>query len=182
MASLQYQINGIFHHVCGATIISEKFLLTAAHCVFGKNVSDFKVILGTDKLNFRSSSSTEHKIMNISIHSSYDPQYFYNDTAVLELEEVLNFNLTQSPICLPKYFDNDPNSRHRHAAKVTGWGKVQSFGEASKELRQGQVTIFSQEYCNDSRTMETEHGVLITSDKLPKLFQSEVLCAGMGSI
>ena len=182
MASLQYNLNGNFKHACGATLITEKFLITAAHCVYGKTISDFKVILGTDKLNFRTSSSTEHNIMNITIHPSYDPLYFYNDAAVLELEETLNFNLTQSPICLPKYFDNDPNSRHRHAAKVTGWGKVQSFGQASKELRQGQVTIFSQEYCNDSRTMETEHGVLITSDKLPKLFQSEVLCAGMGTI
>ena len=178
MASLQYQLNGNYKHECGATIISDKFLLTAAHCVYGKNVSDFKVILGTDKLNFRSSSATEHNLLNISIHPSYEPLYFYNDTAVLELEETLNFNLTQSPICLPKYFDNDQNSRHQITGTVTGWGAMQNFGQASTELRQARVTIFSQEYCNKSRTVENEHGVIVTNNKLPKLFQSEVLCAG----
>ena len=120
MASLQYLNTGNYKHICGGTIINEKFILTAAHCVYGKNVLDLKVILGTDKLNFRSASSTEHKIMNISIHPSYDPLYFYNDAAVLELEEELNFNLTQSPICLPKYFNNDQNSRTHHAGTVTG--------------------------------------------------------------
>ena len=177
MASLQY-LDGNYKHICGGTIINEKFILTAAHCVYGKNDLDLKVILGTDKLNFRGPSSTEHKIMNISIHPSYDPLYFYNDAAVLELEEELTFNLTQSPICLPKYFNNDQNARIHHAGTVTGWGAMQNFGQASTELRKGRVTIFSQEYCNNTRTIENEHGLIITTDKLPRLFQSEILCAG----
>ena len=178
MASLQHENNGNFQHICGATIISEKFVLTAAHCVFGKNPSDLKLVFGTDRLNFLTSSSSERNITQITIHPSYDNNYFYNDTAILELDLELNFDLTTSAICLPKSFNKNPNSRQHHSATITGWGTIQNNGQASKELRQGLVTIFSQDYCNDTRTIE--HGnSIITPELLPKLFQSEVLCAGI---
>ena len=178
MASLQHENNGNFQHICGASIINEKFVLTAAHCVFEKNSSDLKLVFGTDRLNFLSSSSTERNVVNITIHPSYDANYFYNDTAILELDSELDFDVTTSAICLPKSYNKNPDSRQHDAATVTGWGAIQNNGQASKELRQSLVTIFSQDYCNDTRTIE--HGnSIITPELLPKLFQSEVLCAGI---
>ena len=177
MASLQHENNGNFQHICGASIINEKFVLTAAHCVFEKNSSDLKLVFGTDRLNFLSSSSTERNVVNITIHPSYDANYFYNDTAILELDSELDFDVTTSAICLPKSYNKNPDSRQHDAATVTGWGAIQNNGQASKELRQGQVTIFSQDYCNETRTTEYDNEI-ITPKLLPKLFQSEVLCAG----
>lgn len=128
MASLQHQINGNYQHICGATIVNEKFVLTAAHCVFEKNLSDLKLVFGTDRLNFLTSSSSERNIAQITIHPSYDNNYFYNDTAILELDLELNFDLTTSAICLPKSFNKNPNSRQHHSATITGWGAIQNNG------------------------------------------------------
>ena len=83
-----------------------------------------------------------------------------------------------TPICLPNSFNSDPDARHGYAGTVTGWGKTGQMGDVSKVLRQGKLTIFSEKYCNLSRTLNRDGETLLNPSFLPKLFQSDVFCAG----
>merc|ERR1712212_767202 len=103
-------------NICGGSVISKRFVLTAAHCT---NENTMTIIPGAD--NFLSGKSVNVK--KATNHHSYDKDTLANDIAVLELEEDLQFDEAISPVCLP--------DGHRDyagmAAVSTGYGLTTDF-------------------------------------------------------
>ena len=79
---------------------------------------------------------------------------------------------------MPNSTNSNPDARHGYAGTVTGWGKTDQMGDVSKVLRQGKLSIFCEKYCNLSRTLNRDGETVLTPALLPKLFQSDVFCAG----
>ncbi|XP_042241876.1 coagulation factor IX-like [Homarus americanus] len=90
---------------CGATPISDRFLLTAAHCVFDHGHVPQTVLLGerdfsTD--NETNSKPATYEISRIVVHPDYISDSFvrYNDVALLETKEPIAFNDLVYPYCV----------------------------------------------------------------------------------
>ncbi|XP_068106448.1 complement factor B-like [Hyperolius riggenbachi] len=86
---------------CKGSIITQNFILTAAHC--------FHLHESTHAVAVQTGEKGSLKIKNIYRHPKYDPNakqdkniksYDY-DLAILELEKKLEFQATVRPICLP---------------------------------------------------------------------------------
>ncbi|KAF8767224.1 Complement factor B like protein [Argiope bruennichi] len=90
---------------CGGSIIHESFILTAAHCLFKKNMKreekDIIVKLGlTDVKN--QSSLQEFEVKKIIVHPGYrNGKIFDYDIALLQLKRPMEYNDLIRPICLP---------------------------------------------------------------------------------
>ena len=83
-------------------------------------------------------------------------------------------------IRLPQEATFDGSHRSGHLATLTGWGASEPGGAASPELRQATMMIFHDQYCNSSRSIVNDQGIVeSTSSLLPKLFTSSVFCAGL---
>jgi secreted trypsin-like serine protease len=139
------------YELCGASIIDNKFLVSAAHCMINsdKNFAriperQYTVFCGDH--NRRQTESTEQMVTvrKITVHEGYNPRDTANDIAILELSTSLTFNNFVSPICLPPA-DVPIGSK----CVVTGWGETEDTGDDSV-LRQVIVPIVSQSVCRVS--------------------------------
>lgn len=90
---------------CGASLISDKLLLTAAHCVYGTEPREIRVYLGGH--NITKDYSEQRRVKRIMEHEDFDIISFNNDIAILEMDKPVKFGPTIQPVCLPDISKNN---------------------------------------------------------------------------
>lgn len=101
---------------CGCSIISERYVLTAGHCVLSQTAENLLVLMGTNDLT---RGGTFHEVANYSVHENYDIPKFTHDIAVVELQEKVQFNEKVQPIELG--VEEVPDDAD---VELFGWGKL----------------------------------------------------------
>ena len=136
------QIDGSW---CGGSILDERTILTAAHCLFPPleaklTTSQLKVGYGAVKIR----NMTWANISDIRDHEDYDEFLMKSDIAILILETPIVFSETASAISLP--FEGAlPDDGDE--LMVSGFGVTES-GYGSNFLRKTDVNYISNEDCN----------------------------------
>merc|ERR1712110_135937 len=131
---------------CGGSIISENYIMTAAHCADG--ASYFDIMAGAHNVR---ASSEPHRVEITSYngwtHPGWNHNTLENDIALIELPSPLSFNDYIKPSCMPMAGDTaDVNEM----VTCTGWGKPSdSAGGISPVLRMAEdLPIISNAECN----------------------------------
>ncbi|XP_025073849.1 venom serine protease 34-like [Pogonomyrmex barbatus] len=94
---------------CGATIISEKYVLTAAHCLTDRDTSNMGILVGDHDLSTGADTNAS-RILTISrfdIHPFYNSESLENDIAIVMVNSVINFSEEVGPVCLPFQHQSD---------------------------------------------------------------------------
>ncbi|XP_046718180.1 suppressor of tumorigenicity 14 protein homolog isoform X1 [Silurus meridionalis] len=145
--SLHFQTSG---HVCGASIIANKWLLSASHCFMSEDLSyrepgNWMTYSGMNDQQKEEKSVQIRGVKNIITHTDYNQMTYDNDIALLELTEPLVFSSTVHPVCLPSNSHVFPPGM---PCWVTGWGALREGGNTATLLQKAEVKIINDTVCD----------------------------------
>ncbi|XP_058453167.1 serine protease 53-like [Malaya genurostris] len=141
-------------YACGVTILTEQFVITAAHCTIDPTerqrlpASRVFIKIGVSNLDAPEKHAQQHDVDKIIRHEGYDDVSFEDDIALMKLYTEITYSNRVQPICL-WHGDKSLQKIVNQIGYIAGWGLDENYG-LPKDLNEATMPIVSRKDCIDS--------------------------------
>ncbi|CAG12258.1 unnamed protein product, partial [Tetraodon nigroviridis] len=140
----QVSLHDFGRFLCGGSLITDQWVLTAAHCV--EDPAGITVYLGRHSQAGSNPGQESRRVQQAVCHSSYNFLTFDNDICLLQLSAPLNFTASIFPVCLAAA---DSTFHSGTSSWITGWGK-KTDGQFADILQEVAVQVVGNNQCRCS--------------------------------
>ncbi|KAK3533567.1 hypothetical protein QTP70_023434 [Hemibagrus guttatus] len=130
-------------HRCGGFLVSENFVMTAAHC--WNPGMKLTVVLGAHDLKKGRSALIRTEVKLYHIHPMYNSENLLGDIMLLQLNKTIKKTKGISWITIPKKLNQDVKANQ--VCSIAGWGKQSDNGRSSDLLMEADVTVIDTKIC-----------------------------------
>ncbi|CAL4089924.1 unnamed protein product, partial [Meganyctiphanes norvegica] len=163
-------------HFCGASLISERYLLTAAHCIVDSE-RPIRISLGREDLDKDTSPGVNtYEVEDFIVHPGFrSARNNYDDIALIRTTRRVQYGPMVWPFCLPQ---KNQVLNDFFPVQIAGYGQV-STSEKSSSLRTAYVDFYSNQRCENEWILEASDNYdLVRTYDYPSGLTEQILCAG----
>ncbi|CAG5019029.1 unnamed protein product [Parnassius apollo] len=130
--------------ICGGSIITDIWLITAAHCLIKARANELSVRLGS---SWKTRGGEMYDVKECHVHPRYNSKTKICDVGLVQLYSPLRFSAKILPIRLVAKESRLPADQ---PAVVSGWGKLREGGPSATYLQSSTVKTIAMKLCRRS--------------------------------
>jgi len=148
-AALFYRTNRGFSYFCAGGVLSNNWIVTAAHCAKAAQDNNLDVYIDLGDHDFSTATETYHQLFeaaDVIIHPRYNQDTMDNDIALIQLSQPYEDAPNIAPICLP--FNYRGENFNGKTVVASGWGaEKEGQKDTPMIIRKVDLDVLSTEKC-----------------------------------